>query len=183
MIRARASRTKISAPFCSFTNKFIFFTVANLNSLKCCLNDPFFIPLPCSKIFNSSMFCSVKSGCDTLAQSSLNQSWCLISPCPSHPRTVPSGRTAASGSQTSPTVHLPVLRNCLPWGGTHSLPYLADILTPLVIPICPSRSSSKEREKNKKIQKLYFHPGSQSQFWNGHWLCHFILICIKYSKH
>lgn len=54
VIRARASRTKISAPFYLFTNKLMFYAVANLKFLKYCLNCLFFTWFLCSKIFITS---------------------------------------------------------------------------------------------------------------------------------
>lgn len=78
MIRARVTRTK-SFPFYLLTNKFIFVTAANLNSLKYCLNVPFFTPLSCSKISHGFMS-SIKSGYDNLAQPSLNHSCYLTLP-------------------------------------------------------------------------------------------------------
>ena len=112
------------------TNKFILFPVTNLNLLTCYLNDPFFTPLLCSKIFNSSMFCSIKSRFDNLAQSSSNH---LAS-------------NTSLPTQQLQVSHEPDHANCLPQAA-RSAPYLGGTLIPLVPPICPSGSSSKARAK------------------------------------
>lgn len=117
------------------TNKFILFPVANLNLVTHYLNDPFFTPLLCSKIFKSSMFCSIKSRCDNLAQSSSNH---LAS-------------NTSLPTQQLQVSHEPDHANCLPQAA-RSAPYLGGTLIPLVPPMCPSGSSSKQEEKNKSIK-------------------------------